>query len=103
MKFANLFCAAAGSLVLFSCENKRQVADTADVKSGNQKTYVDSLGVQQRLDKYVSVKLTSDLSQLTANERKMLPLLIDAAKIMDDIFWYEAYGNRDSLLQAAPD
>jgi hypothetical protein len=47
--------------------------------------------------------LTSDLGQLTENERRMIPLLIDAARHMDAIFWQQAYGNRDSLLQSLTD
>jgi hypothetical protein len=33
----------------------------------------------------------------------MIPFLIEAAKIMDELFWYEAYGNRDSLVNALTD
>ena len=33
----------------------------------------------------------------------MIPLLIDAARSMDAIFWRQAYGNRDSLLQSITD
>jgi hypothetical protein len=33
----------------------------------------------------------------------MIPLLIDAAEEMDDIFWTQAYGNRDSLLESITD
>ncbi|MDT0553286.1 dipeptidyl-peptidase 3 family protein [Urechidicola vernalis] len=53
--------------------------------------------MQQNLDKYVSVKLMSDLSKLTEKERKMIPLLIEAAAIMNDLFWYEAYGDKLEL------
>lgn len=59
--------------------------------------------MQEKLDQYVSVKLTTDLSVLSENQRKMIPLLIDAAKIMDSLFWYDAYGQRDSLLAALDD
>jgi hypothetical protein len=52
-----------------------------------------------RLAKYTSVRLTADLSTLTAKEREMIPLLIDAAREMDAIFWAEAYGARDSLFR----
>ena len=47
---------------------------------------------------YAPFTLTADLSGLTANERRMLGLFIDAAAIMDDLFWRQAYGNRDALL-----
>ncbi|MCB0687647.1 MAG: hypothetical protein KDC53_14025, partial [Saprospiraceae bacterium] len=43
-------------------------------------------------------ELKTDLSLLTENERKMIPVLIKAAKIMDDLFWYEAYGSKDKLM-----
>lgn len=59
--------------------------------------------IQQKLDKYVTVKLTADLSKLSDNEKKMIPLLIEAAKIMDDLFWYEAYGDKDALLASIED
>ena len=49
------------------------------------------------------MRLTTDLDKLTANERQMIPLLIDAARSMDAIYWRQAYGNRDSLLQSIQD
>jgi hypothetical protein len=55
------------------------------------------------LDKYTTVKLTADLSALTPNERLMLPLLIEAAQAMDEIFWLQAYGDKDELLSKIED
>jgi hypothetical protein len=52
------------------------------------------------LAKYTTVRLTVDSSALTPNERRMIPLLIDAANAMDEIYWHQAHGNRDSLLNA---
>jgi len=59
--------------------------------------------VEKKLAQYTTVRLTADLAKLTENERKMIPLLIDAARYMDAIFWRQAYGNRDSLLQSLTD
>ncbi|WP_452231616.1 dipeptidyl-peptidase 3 family protein [Lacinutrix sp. MEBiC02595] len=59
--------------------------------------------MEQNLSKYVSVKLTADVSVLTENEQKMLPILIDAANKMNDLFWYEAYGDCDALLNTISD
>jgi hypothetical protein len=53
-----------------------------------------------KLNDFASFKLTTDLSVLSENEKKMIPLLIDAAKIMDDIFWIEAYGDKQALLDS---
>lgn len=60
-------------------------------------------GMQALLDNYTTVKLTADLSHLSDNQKEMIKVLIDAAKIMDDLFWYEAYGNRDQLLSSITD
>ncbi len=56
-----------------------------------------AMTMQQRLDQYTPVRLTTDI-ELTENQRRMLPLLIDAAEAMNEVFWLEAYGDRDSLL-----
>jgi len=45
----------------------------------------------ERLDIYKEVTLSADLSHLSANQRQMLALLIDASKIMDDLFWQQAF------------
>ena len=46
---------------------------------------------KSRLDIYKEVTLTADLSHLSANQKQMLSLLIDAAKVMDDLFWQQAF------------
>ncbi len=56
-----------------------------------------------KVAQYTSVRLDPDLSALTDAERRMIPLLIDAADAMNEIFWAEAYGNRDSLLASVTD
>jgi hypothetical protein len=59
--------------------------------------------MQQKLAKYTTVRLTVDTAALTANERRMIPILIDAAKAMDEVFWLQAYGDRDGLLRSIID
>jgi len=51
-----------------------------------------------KLNEFAVFKLTTDVSRLTGNEKKMIPILVNVAEIMDDIFWQEAFGNKDSLL-----
>jgi hypothetical protein len=55
------------------------------------------------MGKYTTVALVADTTQLTAKERQMIPLLIEAAKLMDPIYWMQTYGNRDSLTAAVSD
>jgi len=50
------------------------------------------------LSKYTTFKLEADLSSLSESNRKMIPILIEAADIMNDMFWYEAYGDKDALM-----
>lgn len=57
----------------------------------------------ERLARYTPVRLDPDTSGLTANERRMLPLLMDASRAMGEVFWIQAYGNRDSLLNSITD
>ena len=52
---------------------------------------------------YAEVTLTTDLGALTDNERRMIPLLIEACREMDAIFWMEAYGDPKPLLSSIPD
>ena len=63
----------------------------------------DPPSVAKRIGQYVTVDLTTDLDQLSQKQRQMIPLLIEAAKIMDQCFWYEAYGNRQELLDSIDD
>ena len=83
------------TISLISCKNESKETDKI-VES-------ELTAMQKNLAKYVDVKLTSDLSVLTENERKMLPVLIEAADKMNDLFWYEAYGNKDELLNSITD
>ena len=71
-----------------------------DVAAASRKT---ESPIEKKLAQYTSVRLTTDLSKLTAHERQMIPLLIDAAKAMDAIFWRQAYGDPDSLLRSISD
>lgn len=65
---------------------------------GNKETPMkEETSVQTKVEEFVSVKLTTDLNVLTAKERQMLPLLLEAAQIMDAIYWKEAFGEKAEL------
>jgi hypothetical protein len=59
--------------------------------------------MQQRMAKYTTVTLAADTAGLTEKERQMLPLLLDAARAMDPIYWAQTWGSRDSLLARTSD
>lgn len=59
--------------------------------------------IVERINQYEEVVLTADLSHLSEQERKMLPLLIAAADVIDDIFWIQSYGNKEQLKEHIDD
>jgi len=59
---------------------------------------------RQRLDIYTDFSLQSDLSHLSENQKAMVAKLIDASKIMDDLFWKQAFGeDKQSFLAQLDD
>ncbi|GGF68966.1 dipeptidyl-peptidase 3 family protein [Alteromonas lipolytica] len=79
------FSALATALLLTGCSE----APTSSAKS--EDTSPALLTEQSRLHIYHKVPLTADLTQLSENQKQMLSKLIDAAKIMDDLFWQQAF------------
>ncbi len=77
-------------LLFASCQKKESTPDVEEI---------DSPG-KALVNKYTPFKLTTDMSKLSSNEKKMILILIDVAKIMDDLFWKQAYGNKDELLSS---
>jgi hypothetical protein len=75
------FFTIAGIVTLFACLPKNET----------------SKEMQAKVDNFVKVDLTADISHLSEKEKQMLPLLFEAAQIMDDIFWLQAYGNKNEL------
>lgn len=59
--------------------------------------------IQKRVNEYATVELNADLSVLSEKEKQMLPLLFEAAQIMDDLFWKQAYGDKQELLNSIED
>lgn len=61
----------------------------------------DPLEIVGLVEQYVPVRLEADLTSLTDQQKKMIPLMIQAAEWMDRCFWYEAYGDPESLMSGA--
>jgi len=75
-------------------------------KSGTSDAVTDTTNMsvmQKKVNEYAVVKLTTDLSKLTDKEKQMLPILIEVAQIMDDIFWEQTWGNKNALLDTIKD
>ncbi|RDC54381.1 Zn-dependent hydrolase [Pedobacter chinensis] len=91
---------AISASIFSACTNSNNTG--SDTTSSVQR---DSLidYVARRLPIYEKVKLTTNINQLSVNDRKILPLLIQAAEIMDELYWKQAYPQRDSLLATVKD
>ncbi|HAF29131.1 MAG TPA: Zn-dependent hydrolase [Bacteroidales bacterium] len=71
---------------------------------GNQtKTMETENELQKKVDEFVEVELTTDISHLSDNQKEMLGYLFDAGKLMEDIYWKQAYGNKEELLNSITD
>lgn len=92
------------ALLLAGCEvTDTRTIDAPDSTAAAETAAPGEKSMQALVDQYTTVRLTADLEALSENERRMIPLLIEAGKAMDEAFWMEAYGERDSLLAAHPD
>lgn len=87
MKRAKLLVLLATIVVTTSCDQK--------LKS--------NVEMQAKVNAFIEVELTTDISHLSENEKQMLPLLFEAAQIMDEIFWTQAYGDKEKLLSKIDD
>ena len=92
MKFRNLTYLAVVALMATACGNQ-PAPETNEPAPAPAKLS----------DKYAQVTMTSDISHLSDNEKQMLPLLFEAADIMDEIFWMENWGDKNALMEQISD
>jgi len=91
----------SSALLLAACGQAPEPA--TDVTTQAPPAAVEQAPAPSRFDIYASVQLKPDLSKLSDHQREMISLLIDAAKITEDIFWQQVWGDRDSLLAGIED
>ena len=95
MKKLLMISIAIAMIAFFACNG-------GEKKEKEQKTETLSQ-MQKKVKEFASFTLKADMSKLSEKEKQMLPYLFDAAKIMNDIYWLEAYGDKDSLLENITD
>ena len=54
--------------------------------------------IKKKVNQFTEVKLITDLSVLDPEEKKILPYLFKVADIMDSLFWIQAFGDKNLLL-----
>lgn len=92
MKFRNLTYLAVVALMATACGNQPAPETTEPTPAPTKLS-----------GKYAQVTMTSDISHLSDNEKQMLPLLFEAADIMDEIFWMENWGDKNALMEQISD
>lgn len=76
-------------VVLISCNKKEVTMETSVYKA--------------KVDKYFKYELNSDFSNLSENQKKMLPYLFEAADIMDNLYYKVACGDYINILDTLKD
>lgn len=82
------------SLLIVSCNNKKKEEKTAEK--------IDST-MMNKVNEFAVVQLKADLSQLSEKEKEMIPIFIEVADIMDELFWMQTYGKKEDLLSKVSD
>jgi hypothetical protein len=85
MKKLFISLATISAIILSSCCGNKEKEETTKTE------------MQQLVESYAPVKLTTDLSILSEKERAMLPILIQISEIMDELFWQQSFGDKSVL------
>ena len=86
--------------LIWSCNDTNQARKATKQTTNEVQTKTD---MKKKVADYVKVKLTTDISKLSDAEKKMIPLLVKATGIMNELFWYQAYGDKNELLTKITD
>ncbi len=97
MRIQSAVIAVTCCVALSACERTEPVDEPAAAATA------ETGEAEARLARYATVRLTADMAALSEEEREIVGLLIRAARIMDELFWYQAYGDRDALLASIDD
>jgi hypothetical protein len=95
-----LFSPIALLIILFavtSCNNKPK----QDASNGNDSTAVNPM--KEKVSQFALIKLSADLSLLSEKERQMIPILLEVAQIMDDLYWKQTLGDKKAFLDTITD
>ena len=89
------------SLALFAAFTSSCKQKPGNSSSANDTTAMSEM--QKKVNEYAVVKLTTDLSKLTEKEKQMIPVMLEVAQIMDDIFWEQTWGDKHALIDTIKD
>jgi len=90
-------------LALTACQQAESPAPAEPPEVAVEKAVEAPPEAPSRFDIYATVRLTADLDHLSDRQKQMIPLLIEASKIMDELYWQQAYGDKEPLLESIED
>lgn len=91
MKQSLIAYAGGLAMMLGACQSPQKVYSSSDT------------ALPQKVAEFVQVDLTTDINQLSEKEKQMLPILFEAGEIMENLFWKQAWGDKEELLSGAQD
>lgn len=103
MKTSSKFSVLFLFFLLGACKNEPQTTGESGAKKAESPSdfYDFSSTPSELLDtllqQYEVFSLETDLNTLTPNEQKMIPILMEAAQIMDELYWEQSYGPKSWL------
>ncbi len=86
--------------LLAGCENRPETRTPEKVTTVEKQL---ASPMDKKIKQYAVFELSADLSELSDNQKKMIALLMEAAQLMDEVFWMEAYGNKQQLFNKIND
>src|SRR6187549_428433 len=92
---------ASALVLLCGCNPKESSAPVAEA-AAPKFTAADN-SIPSRVGKYATVRLTTDLSRVSPEDRRVLGHFVTAAGLVNDIYWQQAYGDPKPLLDGISD
>ena len=107
-KTISLMAMACVALSSLPCKSQNQESKIeknhpgtlGEIKNFSPKKDVD---LALKIKNFAQVKLTSDINHLSVKEKEMVSYLLDAAQIMDDLYWKQTLGNKEAFLSNIKD
>jgi hypothetical protein len=87
--------ALGGALLCYGCQNAKE-ANVAVNKGANSPA---ETSLAAKINRFAPTEVTADVSHLSDGDRKALDDLIQAAKLMDSIFYRQVWSGNDALRQ----
>ncbi|GAB1371518.1 hypothetical protein MASR1M45_15800 [Candidatus Kapaibacterium sp.] len=98
MKYLYLIVLLLSGLFISNCE-KKEIIEEATMSESHK-------AVIEKLNQYAPIDLKVDISHLSDREKQLIQKLIEAGRIVDNIFWkqasHDAIATRDSLMMQNP-